>query len=86
MLGLAALMMWSGGPVTTSWPLWRTYAWAPFFVPLVYLVATAAYPQPVSRFLKVSLLHTFIIFEVRDRGDGEGCTLFWRVSECKDRQ
>ena len=58
------VFLWSGGLVTTMWPLWRTYAWAPLCSPLVYLVVNLAYPQPTSRILQVVLLHTFIILQV----------------------
>ena len=65
-LGLL-LLAFSGGPVTTLWPMWRTYAWAPLVPPLVYLVVNLAYPHPTSWMLKVVLLHTFIILQVRNR-------------------
>ena len=59
------LLAFSGGPVTSLWPMWRTYAWVPLVPPLVYLVANLACPQPASWMLKVVLLHTFIILQVR---------------------
>ena len=71
------LFAWVGGPVSTIWPLWRTYVWAPLIPPLVYLVVNLAYPQPTGRILQVVLLHTFIILQVST----SACT--WRKSEAQ---
>ena len=35
----------------------------PFLTPLVWLVANAAWQQPLARFLKVSLLHTLLLIQ-----------------------
>ena len=65
------LLSASGGPVTTLWPLWRTYAWAPMCTPVIYLIVNLAYPQPTTRILQVVLLNAFVILQVksgRERG------------------
>ena len=36
---------------------------APFLIPLVWLVANAAWQQPLARFLKVALLHTLLLIQ-----------------------
>ena len=65
-LGLL-LLAFSGGPVSSLWPMWRTFVWVPLVPPVVYLAVNLAYPQPASFILKVVLLHTFIILQVRNR-------------------
>ena len=46
-------------------PMCYRAAWTPFVVPLVYLVVTGAYPQPLERFLQVSLLNFLLLLQVR---------------------
>ena len=66
-VGGLGMYAWVGGPVTTLWPLWRTYVWAPLAPPLVYLIVNLAYPQPASRILQVVLLHVFILLQASAR-------------------
>ena len=60
------ILAWSGGPVTTLWPLWRTYAWAPLCSPFAYLIINlTSYHPPFSRITQVVLLNAFVILQVR---------------------
>ena len=46
-------------------PLWSRAAWTPFLVPLIFLIVTGAVPQPLTRFLQVSLPHVLLLTQVR---------------------
>ena len=47
------------------YPMSARAAWKPYVVPLVYLIVTGAWPQPLVRFLQVSLSHVLLLLQVR---------------------
>ena len=47
--GLFILFL-AGGTVDTGYPLWDNFVWTPFFVPVIYLIAYAIFPQPEGRY------------------------------------
>ena len=59
--GVASLSLMGAG----IYPAWSRLAWTPYVVPLVYLVVSGAWPQPLERFLQVSLLHVLMLLQVR---------------------
>jgi len=64
-LGLGCMSLGSLG----IYPMWSRTAWTPYLVPLIYLVVAGAYPQPLERFLQVSLSHVLLLLQV---GAGAG--------------
>ena len=67
------------------YPAWSRAAWAPFAVPLIYLTVTGAYPQPLERFLQVSLSHVLLLSQVRTcaRARGHTFPLIDAVAMCE---
>ena len=63
-LGLGSLSMAGFG----IYPMSARAAWKPFVVPLVYLIVSGAWPQPLVRFLQVSLPHVLLLLQVSARG------------------
>ena len=63
-VGLGSLSMAGFG----IYPMSARVAWTPYVIPLVYLVVTGAYPQPLERFLQVSLSHVLLLLQVCGRG------------------
>ena len=59
------MLMWSGTPAISFWPLCLSHAWVPLCVPAIYAAASAVWGQPAGRFLQVSLLNTYVILQVR---------------------
>ena len=51
--------------MVTVWPIWSFYAFFPLLVSAIHLVVNAACLGASARFLKVSLLHTFLLLQVR---------------------
>ena len=64
-VGLGSMSMVGVG----IYPAWSRAAWTPFVVPLVYLIVSGAWPQPLERFLQVSLSHFLMLLQVRDGAD-----------------
>jgi len=64
-VGSLILLFWTGAPVVTVLPMWNTYAVTPLLVGMIVLVVEAACSGVGARFLQVSLLHVFILLQVR---------------------
>ena len=64
-VGLGALSLSGVG----IYPMSARAAWTPYIVPLIYLIVSGAWPQPLERFLQVSLSHVLMLLQVRAGAD-----------------
>ena len=51
-----------------GFPMFPRFAFLLYFVPAIWLVANGAWAQPRDRFLKIGLLHTLLLLQVRGSG------------------